>query len=366
MTAVTAPTTLGLGSRVTTLARAALASLVVVVSIATDMRVTVIPAGIDVMIPLAAAERWLSGGMVYVPDGFRDPSVLPPFLYPPFVLPLVAPLTLLPEELVRAAMMLVGLVAAVGIARRLSFAWLAIPFLLLWEPMFGAIWGGNVQLLLVGAFVATFWQASARHDLRPEPREIDREGVVTPRVGWYAATVASVKATQLQPWLAIARRSPRSAVLGVVPWAAVVLVTLPLVGVGAYVAWVGQLGGASDPSWAAMGPSLLRYLPSLALVGLTAGTFVVSWWARGRDVGAWIGLMMLIVAPNMHDYQALFLLPAMLRIRREFALLAALTIATATQQGWWLGIGIVAGAMLVGLRWPVFYEPGPAPGRTPG
>jgi len=68
--------------------------------------------------------------------------------------------------------------------------------------------------------------------------------------------------------------------------------------------------------------------------------------------------MMLVVAPNMHDYQALFLLPAMLRIRREFALMAAFLTATATVQGWWLSIAIVAVTMLLGRRWPVLYEPG--------
>ena len=210
--------------------------------------------------------------------------------------------------------------------------------------MFGAVWGGNVQILLFAAFVATFWLAPTRHDLQPQPRELDAPGALTPRIGWYAATVASVKATQLQAWLAVARRAPRSAILGVVPWVVVALVTLPFVGLGTYLDWVGQLARASDPTWPAMGPSLLQYAPGTIVAALTIASFVGAAWVRGRDTGAWIGLMMLVVAPNMHDFQGLFLLPAMLRIRREFAILAAILTATATAEGWWLGIGVVVGA----------------------
>ena len=66
---------------------------------------------------------------------------------------------------------------------------------------------------------------------------------------------------------------------------------------------------------------------------------------------------MLVVTPNMHDFTGLFLLPAMLRIRLEFALLAAMLTSTATAEGWWLGIAIVVGGMLAGRRWPAVFEP---------
>lgn len=357
MTTGTTTSLLGPGSRATTLIRAGLGFAVVAASVATDRAVTLFPLGIDVMIPLAAADRWLAGATTYLPDGFTDPNILPPFLYPPFILPLVAPLTSLPEEAVRFAATLVALITAIAVARRLAVGWALIPFVLLWEPMFGAIWGGNVQIVLFAAFVVTFWRAPGRHDLRPEPRALDPPGVVTPRIGWYAATVASVKATQLQVWLAIARRSPKAAILGTLPWAVLVLVTLPIVGIPLYLDWISQVSRASDPTWPAMGPSLLRYLPTSVVVGLTVASFVAALWIRGRDTGAWIGLLMLLVAPNMHDFQGLFLLPAMLRIRREFALVAAFLTATATAQGWWLGIAIVVVGMLVGLRWPEMYEP---------
>ena len=217
--------------------------------------------------------------------------------------------------------------------------------------------GANVQIFLFGAFVAAFWRAAGRHDLRPEPRDLEAAGSVTPRIGWYAATLASVKVTQLHAWLAILRRDWRAAILGAVPWAVLALVTLPIVGLPLYLDWFQQLGRASDPSWQAMGPSLLRYLPAAIVGALTVGSLGLAVWIRGPDIGAWLGLLMLLVSPNMHDFNGLFLLPAMLRIRREFAILAALLTSTATAEGWWLGIAIVVGSMIAGLRWPVAYEP---------
>ena len=358
MTATSTKALLGPGTPATTIIRLGLGVVVVLTSLVADADVAKFPVAIDMMIPLAAAERWLAGGVAYLPTGFTDREILPPFLYPPFVLPLLAPLTSLPLDLVRYASALIALGVAVLAMRRLAIGWVLVPFVLLWEPMFLGVWEANIQVILFAAFVATFWIAPRRHDLEPQPRPIDERGSVTPLVGWYAATVASVKATQIQAWLAILRRGPRAAVIGALPWAALALVTLPLVGTALYGDWLGQVARASDPAWWAMGPSLLKFLPSGVVAALTLATFAAALVIRGRDTGIWIGLMMLVVAPNMHDYQALFLLPAMLRIRREFALMAAFLTATATVQGWWLSIAIVAVTMLLGRRWPVLYEPG--------
>jgi Glycosyltransferase family 87 len=352
---------LGPGTRATGLVRLTLLAVALLVSVATDVQVvTTFPVGIDVVIPMAAADRWSSGETVYLATGFTDPSALPPFLYPPFVLPFVVPLTALPLDLVRLGWTLVALLVAVAVCRRLAIGWALIPIVLLWEPMLGSIWGANVQILLFAAFVAAFWRWPARHGLLPEPRDIDAPGAVTPLIGWYAATVASVKATQLQAWLAMARRGPKATLLGASPWVIVVIVTLPLVGFGLYVEWLGQLSRASDPSWPAMGPSLLKYLPSPIVIALTVASFGLALRLRGPDTGIWLGLTMLVLAPNMHDFQGLFLLPAMLRIRREFAILAALLTATATAEGWWLGIAIAVGTMLAGRRWAAAYEPSAA------
>src|SRR5712675_2590018 len=54
--------------------------------------------GVDVEIPLSAAERWLAGQPPYLASAFTSaPGATQPFLYPPYVLPFLAPLTGLPR-----------------------------------------------------------------------------------------------------------------------------------------------------------------------------------------------------------------------------------------------------------------------------
>jgi glycosyl transferase family 87 len=349
---------LGPGTRATAAIRLVLAALVVLVSVASAIRlVTTTPVAIDLLIPLRAASRWLDGGVAYLPEGFTDPGALPPFLYPPFVLPLVAPLTALPELALRWAWVLGTL--AVG---WWSFRWLGLGLVpatlaLAWIPMAEGIWTGNVSVVIFLAFVAAFWhRARGRAGAPARPRQLDIPGETGPHVGFLAASLAALKPSQVHGWLAVLRRQPRSAGLGVVPWVAVVLVTLPLVGVGAYVDWIGQVRLAADPQWPMMGVSLLAYLPAIVFGALVAGSLVAAWLLRGPDTGAWLGILMFLVTPNMHSFNGLFLVPAMLLIRREFALVAAMLMATYSAEGWWLGAAIVIATMLIGTRLPVARE----------
>ena len=360
----TADARFGPGTRATTVVRVALGVLAIAIFVQSAIPiVTTFPVALDLIIPLEAAKRWLDGGVVYSPDGFTDPSLLPPFLYPPFVLPLLAPLTLLPEIVVRWVWVGLLLGLALLTCRRLAIPWVIVPVVLLWTPMLGGIWGGNVAVAMFAAFVAAFWRSPARHTLEPEPRDLDGAEPPDAWIGWLAASVAAVKLSQAQAWLAIAGRSLKAAVLGAIPWILLVLITLPLVGLGSYSAWLAQIGRASDPAWEPMGPSLLHYLGTSVFTVLTLASLVIAIRLRGRDTGVWLGLLMLLVTPNMHNHSALFLMPALLRIRREFALLAALLTGTLTYQGWWLGIAIVVGVMLAGERWSILREPlsqGPA------
>jgi Glycosyltransferase family 87 len=360
MTAV-ASVGLGPGTRLTALVRIVLGAVAVAVFVNSAIPIlTRFPVALDAVIPLNAAERWLDGGAIYVADGFADLNLLPPFLYPPFIVPLFAPLTFLPEIAVRWAFVAVLLVLAVLTCRRLAIPWALVPFVLLWTPMLGGIWAGNIALAMFAAFIAAFWRTPQRHELEPEPRDLDGREPPDARIGWLAASVAAIKVSQAQAWLAILRRSPRAALLGAVPWIVLVLVTLPLVGITAYGAWLDQLARASDPTWEAMGPSLLQVIPGGLFAALTLASFAAAVLLRGRDTGVWLGILMLVVTPNMHVHSALFLMPALLRIRREFALLGAMLTATLTDAGFWLGIVIVVGVMLAGERWSVLREPSAA------
>jgi hypothetical protein len=314
--------------------------------------VTNFPVSIDLVIPLQAAERWMAGDTVYVADGFRDPEAIPPFLYPPFVLPAIGILTTVPSDVARWLWLLALVAIAVLTCRRLAMPWWLIPFALAWPPFAEGIWNGNIQVVLFAAFVVTFWLTPRRHDLVIDPRDLTDPGATGPRIGFTAATVGAVKVSQALAWLVIARHQPRSAILGALPWALLVIATLPMTGIGLYQEWIGQAGLAADPAWPMIGVPLLLYLPRIVVIAVTVAAIVAALRLRGADAGAWVGLLMLVVAPNLHAFSGLFAIPAMLLVRREIALLAVIAMASYTAPGWWLGIGIVSGALLLSVRYP--------------
>ncbi|MBA3529447.1 MAG: DUF2029 domain-containing protein [Propionibacteriaceae bacterium] len=340
-----------------TLIRAMLVLVAILVCLHGAIRLmTTNPMAIDVIIPLRAVERWLAGGVAYLPDGFTDPQALPPFLYPPFVLPFLAPLTALPEWFVRWAW-----VAGMLSIGWLSYLWLGLKFVpaalaLLWIPMVEGIWTGNIGVLLFAAFIIAFWNRSDG-GLPAAPREFEDSNQTPPRVGFLAASLAAVKPSQIHAWLVILRRQPRSALIGLAPWIFVAVVTLPLVGLDAYGEWIAQVRRAADPSWPMMGVSLLAYVPPAIFGLIYVASILLAWRLAGRDLGAWAGVLIFIATPNMHSFNGLFLLPALLLIRREYALLAAILMSTYTAEGWWLGAAVVIGTMVAGARWPIAREP---------
>ena len=58
----------------------------------------------------------------------------------------------------------------------------------------------------------------------------------------------------------------------------------------------------------------------------------------------------------------LFLLPAMLTVRREIALIAALLISS--YAGWWQAIGLIAATLLAAERLEWLLEPVPTPANA--
>ena len=64
-----------------------------------------------------------------------------------------------------------------------------------------------------------------------------------------------------------------------------------------------------------------------------------------------------VLAARDRVFGMLMLLPGMLAVRREIALLAALCVASYTLQGLWLGVLLVTVALVVGTRRPAWLEP---------
>lgn len=335
-----------------------LAILVVGVSAWTTGTILIhFPVAADVHIPLEAARRWLTGGAPYVADAFSYSSGYDlPFLYPPFVLPVLAPFTLLPEALVAGAWLAAGIVAALFASRTLGFPWWASGLALLWPPFAEALVTGNVQLFLVAAFVALFFQPRGVA-FAPSERSLDSRGPrTTARNGLLATAVGIVKVAQIHPWLHLARVRPRAAAVGALTALLLVAGTLPATGFGLWGQWVSQLNRAADPDWVAAGAPLASLIGTTAAFGAAILSLVAAVVVRRPNAGAWIGLLMVVAAPNLHTFAWLFTLPALLVVRREVGLVVAILIASYNPVLAWIGVAGVGWAMVAGTRWPVLLE----------
>jgi hypothetical protein len=226
-------------------------------------------------------------------------------------------------------------------------AWPAIPLVLAWPPFFAGIILGNVQIIAFAAFVALFYERGAGV---PIPRKLVASKDVLN--GLLAAAIGVFKTTQLVPVLFLARRRFRAALIALLALAAIVLVTLPFTGVSIYGDWIAQLGRANSPSWHGGGAPLSR------LVGLPDLPFEIAGLAiiltvRGRDSAAWLGIAMVVMAPSIHDYGFLLIVPALMTLRRDLSIvLAAFFLGYYQTLLWWFCILLVVYFLIAAARWP--------------
>jgi len=325
--------------------------------------------GIAIEIPMLAAQRWVNGAAAYLPQSFdAPPGPDLPFLYPPAVLPFVAPLLALP----RAAVLL-GAILVCGVAASWALWRLRIPpsvwvFVLAWPPFAEGIVGANVQVVLFALFVALFFrsdkQTAAYHPTPQDPAapllasETRRVAVSRDaRNGVLATLIAAFKGSQAHAWAYLLFRRPRAAIVGLAIVAAVVLATLPFTGIGVWADWIAQVRRAADPSWALAGIAIGKHLPVVLALAISVGSIVALAFVPRAQAGAWVGVLAVIGAPSLHTFGLLFLVPAMLVIRREIALVAALFVAIYTEPGMWIGIALVVGSFVAGARVPALREP---------
>jgi Glycosyltransferase family 87 len=330
---------------------------VVVVLAARDL-LSGYPIGVDVEIPLRAAARWIDGGQPYLAASFQAP-IGPdlPFLYPPFVLPVIAPLTRLPGGLVILGWLALALAVATWTCRRLAVPWRWVPLILLWPPFLEGLLGGNIQILLFATFVGLLFgpprPGAAFHPVERAPGRDARPAWVD---GLLSVANAAIKPSQAHPWLLVLRQRPGAAVLGAAIVGSCVAASLAVTGPTAWLDWLTQLGRASDPAWIYGGAGLARGLPASVGLALGATTMIAAAvLPRGRGA-AWLGILMIVGSPSLRMFGLLTLLPAMLVVRREVALVAAMSIASYTLVGLWLGVAVVSGALAAGSRWPAWIE----------
>lgn len=320
--------------------------------------------GIDLEIPLRATERWVDGGQPYLASSFQAPPGPDlPFLYPPFVLPFLAPLLWLPREAVLLGWVVVCALGSAWGMRRLGIPWAWTIVVMTWPPFSEGIIGGNVQVLLFAAFMALFYarvpgRGVLAGDALPIHRDPTSRDTPALREGLLATIVAALKVSQLHAWLYLLLRRPAAALLGVVVLGAVVLATLPITGIDIWFDWLAQVRRAADPSWRIGGLALEKFLPQAVALGITIASIVALCVVPRERAGSWVGVLAVVGALSLHIYGILFMLGAWLLVRREIGLLAAMLVAWFTVPGVWAGIALVAAAWTLGAtRYPWLLEP---------
>ena len=183
-------------------------------------------------------------------------------------------------------------------------------------------------------------------------------------MGGLATVVGAIKVSQPHPWVYVLRYRPRAAIGGALVMAAIVAATLPLTGIDLWLDYLAQLRLAADPTWDLGGFQLARFAPAGVGLVVAVACIVGVWFVPRERAAGWIGVLSVVGALSLHIFGLLFLVPAMLLIRIEAALLAAIFIATYSYEGAWAGIAICIAGLVVAERAArtrqVAAEPAPA------
>ena len=271
------------------------------------------------------------------------------------MLPLFAVLSWLPRTPVLWGSVAVMLVAAVVTARRLRIPWVWIPLAVLWPPFYEGIVHANLTILTFLAFAILFYRPSGSR-WRADPRDVSRPDELALEIGTLATVIGAVKVSQPHAWLFVLHYRWRAAALGVIAVAAIVALTLPLTGTQLWFDWVDQLRRASDPAWTYGGFAMSRFVTPPVGLAVALVCLVAVWFVPRGDGGPWVGVLSTVGAVSLHQFGLLFLVPAMLMIRLEIALVAACFVATYSDRGVWIGIVLVTAAYTASRLGPDRYR----------
>ena len=315
--------------------------------------------GVDLLIPLLATQRWADGGQPYVASIFSavlGPDL--PFLYPPFVLPLLAPFLRLPFEWTLAVWVGICAGTAVWTLGRLRVPVVWMPAFLVWPPFLEGIVSGNVGIVAFAAFTALFF-ARAASPAAFDPVDSDPTDSLVAGLpqGLKATLVVAVKVSQVHAVLYLLLRRPRAALAGLGCLGLIVAATLPFTGITIHADWVRQLARAADPAWTYAGTGLWLVLPREFTLTVVAGSVIALWWVPRRSAGTWVGILAVIGGLSIHTYGLLFLVPAMLRLRREVALVGAMFIGSLNATGLAVGATVIIVGSVASIALPFLREP---------
>lgn len=302
--------------------------MAVAVMVEADLRMVAYGLMRDLGLYLRAGQSFLDGNTVYVlntpADFARDPTLYP-FVYPPVTIPFFAGLAALPITIVKGLWLVMCLAASVAALRIIGVRWRWLPVLLLWPPFVQGISVGNA---VVPAFL--FFAAA-------------------PRFGALLAVPPMFKTQLGIPGLWLVReRRWRDLALAVAIGLALILVTLPFVGVSLWGAWLRQLSDFSNlvgQNQTIMGMSLTRSFGPLLAGAIGVAAVLAALTRRRGDGLAGLGVASLAVSPTLYPHGVTMGLPAMLRLRAPllwFAFALASTLATPqnSSDGYWVALAL--------------------------
>lgn len=279
----------------------------------------------DLRLYLLAGQHFLDGVAVYRTEpltALLDDPTRYPFLYPPPAIPIVAFLAMLPLPLVAGGWVLMSLAALVAGLRALGVRWTWIPLLLAWPGVFVGLWVGNVAIPAF-LFLALALRLPALLALGP----LFKVQLAIPAL-----------------WLIRERRWAGLAVgVGVVLLG--VLVTLPIVGIGAWFDWWAglrafQASQAAFPGLYALAlPRLLPYATFLVVAAAVVGWALLG---RRRDGLARLGLASVVASPSLYRHGFLSALPQVFRL--DASLVWLVLGAGVTLNALWLGVALAVAA----------------------
>jgi hypothetical protein len=288
----------------------------------------------DLNVYLGASERWMNGGHAYatsVLSTWPSSARADFFLYPPPLLPFFALLSQLPAAPVAAAWTAFQIgcwyraFRILGLAPSLSLVLLAFP------PVMIGLESGNVAGLTFLLFVAAV------------------------RTGGALVVDGIFKVQSSIPVLWLLRQGRwRGLLAGAAAVSAIVLVTLPLVGVDAWRSWWAGLGYRASSQALAdalYGYSYAKVLSAPAYVAACGALTVIALAFRGRRGLAALGLASLFASPALWPHGFVFALPAVLMLESGTAVWLVLG-AGAFGPNMWLLFGGGWLAVVAARRFP--------------
>jgi hypothetical protein len=278
----------------------------------------------DFGIYLRAGHDFIDGHPVYVmgsvADYLRDPTLYP-FVYPPAAIPFFAGFAVLPAVVAKA--LWIGLCLGVSVAaiRIIGVRWRWLPVVLLWTPFVQGIYVGNVAVLGFAFFA------------------------MAPAVGALFAIPPVFKLQLGIPglWL-IRERRWRDLAAAIALGLALILVTLPFVGLNSWHVWFTQLSDFSNQvqqNRGMMGIALTFWLGSLLAGAIGVAVVVAALTRRSGDGLSALGVASIAVSPTLYALGATMALPALLRLRAPLLWFAlGLTSAPGSTQGFWVAFAM--------------------------